>query len=329
MQSPLKRTAALATSAVFALVPIAACSTADDSAADSPTTPTPPAATEPTAPADATETATDPALEASTEVVADEQFEQLESTYDARLGVYALDTATENTLTYRADERFAYASTFKAFLAAAVLQQHSLDDLDEVITYSSEDLVPHAPITEQHVDTGMTLFELADAAVRLSDNTATNLLLDEIGGPEGLEAQLRNIGDDVTSVDRYETEMNEAAPGDTRDTSTPRAFADNLRHYVLEDELPADKRELLTEWLIGNLTGDELIRAGAPDGWTIGDRTGAGGYGTRNAIAVLWPPDSEPIVLAVMSTRETEGAEYDNALIADATTVALDALAQG
>jgi beta-lactamase class A len=328
----LKRTASLTALPVFTLFPIAGCSTTDDSSAASQTTPAPVASAEPTATASA---ATEADLDAEPEpdletaaMLAAERFEQLEDTFDARLGVYAVDTGTEQTVTYRADERFAFASTFKAFVAAAILRQSSLDELDNFITYSSQDLVAHSPVTEEHVDTGMTLRELSEAAVRFSDNTATNLLLLELGGPSGLGAELSSIGDDVSIVDLFETEMSEAAPDDDRDTSTPRAFGYNLREYVLEDALPAEQRQLLTEWLIGNVTGEALIRAGAPDDWTIGDRTGAGGYGTRNAIAVLWPPEAEPIVLAVMSTRDTKDAEYDDALVAEATTVALDALAR-
>ncbi|WP_046469887.1 class A beta-lactamase [Allosalinactinospora lopnorensis] len=254
------------------------------------------------------------------------EFERLEEEFDARLGVYALDTGTGLDVAHRSDERFAYASTFKPLACGAVMERRSIAELEEVVGYGAEDLVEYSPITEEHVDTGMTLLEACDAAIRYSDNTAANLLFDELGGPQGLQDALVEIGDDTTQADRRETGLNEAAPGDTRDTSTPEALAADLREYVLGDPLPEEKRTLLREMLLENTTGGDLIRAGIPDGWEVGDKTGSAGYGTRNDIAVLWPPDGDPIVLAVLSSRDGEDAESEDALIAEAAAVAADAL---
>ncbi|MFC3499807.1 class A beta-lactamase [Micromonospora krabiensis] len=256
----------------------------------------------------------------------DREFRLLEERFDARLGVYAIDTGTERTVAYRADERFAYASTFKALAAAEVLDETTDAELNRVVRYSADDLVTYSPITQQHVADGMTLREIADAAVRYSDNTAGNLLLRQLGGPQRFEKKLRAIGDTVTDPARYETALNEARPGDRRDTSTARALAQDLRAYAVGDALAPADRDVLTGWLRGNTTGGELIRAGVPDGWAVGDKTGAGGYGTRNDIAVIWPPDRAPIVLAVLSGRDEKDADYDNALIARATEVVISAL---
>ncbi|MGC5311482.1 class A beta-lactamase [Micromonospora zamorensis] len=253
----------------------------------------------------------------------DHEFRRLEERFDARLGVYAIDTGTGRMVQYRADERFAYASTFKALAAAEILDETTDAKLDRVVRYSADDLVTYSPITEQHVATGMTLRAIADAAVRYSDNTAGNLMLRHLGGPQKFEKELREVGDKVTDPARYETELNEARPGDRRDTSTPRALAGSLRAYAVGDALDPADRDILNGWLRGNTTGGELIRAGVPDGWVVGDKTGSGGYGTRNDIAVIWPPDRAPIVLAVLSSRDEKDAEYDNALIAQATEVVM------
>ncbi len=250
-------------------------------------------------------------------------FTELEDRYDARLGVFALDTGSGQTVQHRDDERFAYASTIKALAAAAVLEKTSSRELDQVLRYDQSDLVPYSPITEKHVDEGMTLRAVCDAALRYSDNTAGNLLFRELGGPAALDRQLEAIGDRTTRVVRNEPSLNEATPDDRRDTSTPAALGADLRRYVLGDVLTSADRRLLTHWLRRNTTGDSLVRAGVPDGWTVGDKSGAGGFGTRNDIAVVWPPDKAPIVLTVMSSRDTPDAEYDDALIADATRAAL------
>jgi beta-lactamase class A len=302
------RRASLAALIVVALAPIGGCSSNDDDTTKAPSETSAPSSTRAAISAD--------------------EFEELESTYDVRLGVYAVDTGTEQEIEYRADERFGHASTFKALLCGIVLQQNSVDDLDQVITYTRDDLVAWSPITESNVDTGMSIGELCEAAVSYSDNTATNLLLDEIGGPSGLQDALRENGDDVIRTDRYETEMSEAVPGDTRDTSTPRSIGTSLRTFVLDDALPEDKRAMLTDWLVENTTGAALIRAGVPEDWVVGDKTGDGGYGTRNDIAVAWPPDGDPIVMAVLSSRDQDGADHDDRLIADAAGVVVEALAE-
>lgn len=253
-------------------------------------------------------------------------FSQLEKKFDARLGVYAIDTGTNQTIAYRPNERFAFASTYKAIAAGVLLQKNSTEKLNEVITYTKEDLVDYSPVTEKHVGTGMTLGEIAEAAVRYSDNTAGNILFHKIGGPKGYEKALRQIGDRVTLSDRFETELNEAIPGDNRDTSTAKAIATNLKNFTIGNALPDHKRNILTEWMKGNATGDKLIRAGVPTDWIVGDKSGAGSYGTRNDIAIVWPPNRAPIIIAILSSKDEKEATYDNQLIAEATEVIVNAI---
>ncbi|SCV18606.1 Beta-lactamase 3 [Bacillus cereus] len=255
-----------------------------------------------------------------------QSFAKLEKEYDAKLGIYALDTGTNQTIAYHSDDRFAFASTSKSLAVGALLRKNSLEALDQRITYTHEDLSNYNPITEKHVDTGMTLKELADASVRYSDSTAHNLILKQLGGPSEFEKILREMGDTVTTSERFEPELNEVHPGETHDTSTPEAIAKTLQSFTLGTALPIEKRELLVDWMKRNTTGDKLIRAGVPKGWEVADKTGAGSYGTRNDIAIIWPPNKNPIVLAILSNHDKEDAEYDDKLIADATKVVLNTL---
>ncbi|MEU3186935.1 class A beta-lactamase [Streptomyces sp. NPDC006923] len=311
MHTSLPRRAALATLAGLAAVPLTGCQTsAPEAARPSPSrSRSRPSASAPAGPA------TEPA------------FGALERRFDARLGVYAIDTGSGRSVVHRPDERFAYASTCKALLAAAVLDKNSLQQLDRRVRYGGATPIGHSPVTERHIGSGLTLRQLCDAAVRHSDNGAANLLFREVGGPSGLQDALIGIGDRVTRCDRVEVELSDAMPGDIRDTSTARALATDLRAYVLGTTLAAGQRALLTDWLTRNTTGDTLIRSGTPAGWRVGDKTGTGGYGTRNDIAIVWPPDAAPIAIAVLSRRDVRGAERDDALIARAAGVALRALA--
>ncbi|CAA9497576.1 MAG: Class A beta-lactamase, partial [uncultured Solirubrobacteraceae bacterium] len=186
-----------------------------------------------------------------------------------------------------------------------------------------------SPITARRVGTSMTLKELCAATVRFSDNTAANLLLDRVGGPRGLESILRGLGEDVTRMQSREPELNDWAPGDTTDTTTPRAFADDLRAFALGDALDAPERAQLVRWLRTNTTGDALVRAGVPKGWVVGDKTGmAGTYGNRNDIAVAWPPGRPPIVMAIMTNRSAPDAEHSDRLVARAAAVVAASLSE-
>lgn len=256
------------------------------------------------------------------------RFEELERRYESRLGVYMPASGDTAAIAYRADERFAFCSTFKAPLAAAVLQRNPLTYLDKLITYTREDIRSTSPVTEQHVDGGMTVGQLCDATVRYSDGTAANLLLAEIGGPAGFTEFLRGLGDNVSRLDQLEPELNRNAPNDERDTTTPRAVAGVFQQLVLGDALPADKRALLTDWMMRNTTGDKRIRAGFPPDWKIADKTGSGDYGRTNDVAVVWSPSGTPYVLAVYSDCVTGGydAKYNEAIVAAAATIVASVL---
>lgn len=247
------------------------------------------------------------------------RFAALEREHGARLGVYALATGSGATVAYRASERFAFCSTFKTLAVAAVLHGNPLGHLDERVTYTEAEVSSISPVTKDHVATGMTIRQLCDAAIRFSDGTASNLLMRDIGGPARLTAYLRGLGDAVSRMDQSEPELNRNPPKDPRDTTTPRAIAADYRHLVLGDALTADRRALLRDWLERNTTGAERIRAGVPAHWTVADKTGTGDYGRANDIAIVWPPDAAPLVIAVMSERGGYDTPPVEALIAEAT----------
>lgn len=273
-------------------------------------TPTPAAPT----PASTTSAATTRALDA------------LERRDDARLGLVAIDTGSGATVTHRAGERFAFASAAKVFIAATVLDDARSGDLDAVVPIEQRDLLSYAPVTSQHVGSGMTVRALLDAMLRSSDNTAANLLVARVGGPSVVQQWLRGIGDQVTQVVRVEPDLNEATPGDERDTTTPAQFAADLRTVLLGDALRPADRKMLVETMAGTTTGAATIRAGVPTGWSVADKTGTGSYGVRNDVGIVTPPGRAPIVLVVMTSRSRADAKPVDALVAAATKVTVAAL---
>ena len=241
----------------------------------------------------------------------------LEARHGGRLGVAVLDTGSGRRLALRGDERFPLTSTFKFLAAGCVLARvdRGEERLDRLVTYAREDLVTYSPVTGQHAS--LSVGGLCDAAVTLSDNSAGNLLLDSFGGPAGLTAWLRTLGDGVTRLDRRETALNEARPGDPRDTTTPEAMLGLMQALLLGPALSAASRAQLAAWLVGCRTGDRRLRAGVPSGWRIGDKTGSGENGTTNDIAILWPPARAPILVATYYTGATATEAARSAVLAE------------
>lgn len=245
---------------------------------------------------------------------------EIEERLRARMGIAILDTETQRQWTQRADERFPMCSTFKLLASAAVLTRVDAgqEDLNRRIRFEASDVVTYSPVTEHRVGgEGMTLAELCEAALTMSDNTAGNILLESLGGPSGVTEFARSLGDSMTRLDRWETELNEAIPGDPRDTTTPAAMTANLRSLILGDRLSQTSRDQLTTWLVSNKTGDARLRAGLPKKWRIGDKTGGGEYGTTNDVAVIWPPSRKPLIVSVYITETEASFDDRNAAIAD------------
>jgi beta-lactamase class A len=255
---------------------------------------------------------------------------ELEARNGGRLGVAALDTASGRRVSHRADERFPMCSTFKFLLAALVLARvdEGKERLDRRIAYSEKDLESYSPVTKQHVGRpGMSLAELCEATVTLSDNTAANLLLATLGGPANLTAFARGLGDELTRLDRIEPALNQAAPGDPRDTTSPAAMLGDMQRLLVGDALSAGSRERLVAWLVGCKTGDKRLRAGFPAGWRVGDKTGTGANGTANDIAIAWPKGGARILLTAYYTGSAISDDARNRVIAEAGRLAVAGLA--
>lgn len=246
----------------------------------------------------------------------------VEAALGGRLGVSCIETGRDRVTGYRADERFPICSTFKWLAAAALLRRvdGGHERLDRRIRYRADALLEWAPVTKLHVgDEGMTLGALCAAAIEDSDNTAGNLVVREAGGLAGWNRFVRSIGDAHTRLDRAEPALNEARPGDVRDTTTPAAMAADLRAVLLQDRLSATSRDQLVQWMLGTKYSGQRLRSALPEGWRLADKTGTGnsGTGTIGDVGVYWPPSGTPIVIAVYMTQAVAPPAQQEAAIAD------------
>lgn len=245
------------------------------------------------------------------------QLAALERRRGGRLGVAIWDTGSGRHASYRGDERFLMCSTFKLLLVAAVLERvdHGAESLGRRIVFGKDVLLEWAPVTRRHAGPpGMTLAQLCEAAITLSDNAAANLLLRHIGGPQAVTHYARSLGDSVTRLDRTEPTLNR--PDGEMDTTTPGAMLDDVHKLLLGNALSRASRDRLTDWLLHCQTGAHSLRAGLPPNWREGDKTGSGNTAT-NDVAILWPPRRKPLLVAAYYENTQAPDKHRYAVLAD------------
>jgi beta-lactamase class A len=254
----------------------------------------------------------------------------LEKRDKALVGLYAVNLDSNVTVEHRDNDMFAMCSTFKAYLSARVLQKAQRGDLTltDALYVDPAAVIANSPISGPRAGSSLSLSELCQAVLQRSDNTAANMLLHLIGGPPAITEFARSIGDDRTRLDRWETELNSALPGDPRDTSTPRALGGGIRAILTEEVLDEAHRKQLEEWMRGNVTS--RMRAGLPPGWSSADKTGTGDFASTNDVGIVYGPNGEHILLAIMTRTRSDNpkAEPLRQLIADVTTLVLPDVTQ-
>lgn len=260
-----------------------------------------------------------PAFADTAEQALSKTIARIETEMKARVGVQIYDSGTGWGWGHRQDERFLMASTFKALLCGAVLQAVDRGEvsLDEKLKIRAEDISNHAPVAEKYIGGSLTIARLCHATLDQSDNTAANLLVDRLGGPQAVTEFLRGIGDQVTRLDRKEPDLNIFVAGDPRDTTSPAAVVKSWEAMLTGDVLSSKSRSQLTEWLsTGGVTG-KLLRPSVPKGWQVADRSGGGREHTRNIVAMLTPPGRAPIFVAIFVSDTPANWSSRNAAVTE------------
>ena len=231
--------------------------------------------------------------------------------------MHIFDTATGNEYGYRSDERFMMLSSFKLLASAFVLHRvdSGKESLERRMPYTVKDLIPWSPITEKHADgNGLTLAELCEATITTSDNTAGNLILSSFGGPVALTAFTRQLGDSVTRLDRIEPDLNIKTTEVLLDTTSPRAMTITMYKLLIGNALSVKSREVLRQWLLGNTTGGNRIKAGLPSDWQFGDKTGTNKVDS-NDVGIVIPPKRAPLLVSVyLAESQAPGTVKDAAI---------------
>jgi len=243
----------------------------------------------------------------------------MEQRISARIGVAVLDTQNKQTWAYNGDARFPMMSTFKTLACAKMLSASANGELDTSakVGIKADELIPWSPVTKTFVGRNITVVQACEATMLTSDNTAANIVLQHIGGPQGVTAYLREIGDGVSQLDRIEPALNEAKVGDLRDTTTPNAMVSTLNTLLLGEVLSNTDKAQLKTWMQDNKVSDPLLRSVLPQGWSIADRSGAGGNGSRGITAMVWHADRQPLIISIYLTETELSMAERNKVIAE------------
>lgn len=257
------------------------------------------------------------------------ELRNLETLFEGRIGIYAIDTNNNNTIAYRENERFPLQSTLKLMGVASLLKLSEKNEkkLQETVHYSKKDLVFWHPVTGKNIQQGMSLKALARAAIVYSDNPAINLIMKKLGGPKAINVFAHSIGNDAFNLVHYEGHLN-SNPAQDDDTSTAKAMAVSVKNLILGNILNAPQRTLLMQWMIESTTGYKRIQSGVPRDWVVADKTGSGDYGIANDIGLVWSHVCKPIVISIYTAKQTKGATPSDAMVAQATKVIMNAFAK-
>ncbi|MFQ3801963.1 class A beta-lactamase [Staphylococcus equorum] len=253
------------------------------------------------------------------------EFDKIEKDNNTTVGVYGINTENGKKVQHNANERFAFASTFKAIASGVLLNNYSDKDLNKKIAINEADIVEYSPVTENYIGKQMTLKDLIKASMLQSDNTANNKIMEELGGVKAFKHELKQLGDNISNPQRLEPELNLYDPNSTADTTTPRAAAQTLNTILTSDQISDGNLDLLKQVMIENETGDSLIKAGVSDNYIVGDKSGQGlTYATRNDLAFIYPDKhKKPIILAIYSKQDDKDGQPDDKVIADAAEEAI------
>jgi len=243
----------------------------------------------------------------------------IEDQLGARIGVSIYDLKNNHRWSYKGDTRFPLMSTFKTLACAKLLYdvENGNQSIDSTVVINEDSIVTWSPVTEKRIGEKISLKDSCAATLSMSDNTAANIILSSIQGPKALTQFMRSIGDEITRLDRFEPDLNQALDGDLRDTTTPNAITKSLNTLLFGDVLNQEAKDQLKKWMKSNKVADSLLRSVLPKDWSIADRSGAGGYGSRGITAIVWSDLRAPLIISIYLSQTEASFALRNKAIAE------------
>jgi len=222
-------------------------------------------------------------------------------------GFAALDIGSGTIASFNGNEPFPMASTVKLAVAATYLSQVDTGrrSLDARIS-------------------GTTAYDLMERMITRSDNEATDMLIDKLGGPKVIDVWLRGQGVKGIRVDRTIAQLLSARRDlhDIRDSATPLAMLDFLRRIDTGEVLKPESRYVLLSLMNRCITGSNRIRGLLPPGTKVEHKTGTL-TGLTGDVGFITMPNGRRIAVALFA----RGGTNRPAVIATAARTIYDAFA--
>ncbi|ACD31058.1 class A beta-lactamase [Francisella tularensis] len=254
--------------------------------------------------------------------------QNIEKKYGGKIGVYTINRNDWNNFAVNASFYFPICSTYKFLVVGAILKQSMTDNklLNQKIKISKNQIVEYSPITRRHINQIMTVKQLCQASMQ-GDNTATNILIEKLGGLKNLNKFNLSLADHATKVANLEPKVNHVSLTTNENKTTPKIMARDINKLAFSDDILDKKHRLMfKQWLIASNTSNNRIAAEVPDEWEVGDKTGTCQYGTTNDVAIIWPDDNRAVIMAIFYTQSQKNAKPNSKIVREVTKILLNRL---
>lgn len=225
---------------------------------------------------------------------------RMASSYDGVMGIFVKDLRSGESFCVNADMVFPQASSIKIPILIELMRQaqESKLRLDERVPIHRAGLVGGSGVLQFFSDGGseISLHDLAVLMVVLSDNSATNLIIDRVG-MENVNAMLQSLGLSRTVLARKMIDIS-AEQVDHENRSTPRQMASLVESLNAGKLLDPAHTKMALEIL--EYPKDSPLRAGVPPEITVAEKPGSlNGAQCDSGIVFL---ANRPYVISVMTT---------------------------
>ena len=231
------------------------------------------------------------------------KIQNIEKKHVGKIGVYIINRNNWSNFAVNASFYFPICSTYKFLVVGAILKQSMADNklLNQKVKISKNQIVG-SPITRKHINQTMTVKQLCKVSMQ-GDNTATNILIEKLGGLTNLNKFILSLTDHATKVANLESKVNHVSLTTNENKTTPKIIARDINKLAFSDAI-LDKihRLMFKKWLIASSTGNNHIAAEVPDEWEVDDKIGTCQYGTTNDVAIIWPDDNRAVIMAIFYT---------------------------
>lgn len=292
------------------------------------------------------------------------EFARLAKQTDGTVGVAVHKVGGAETVALNQGQTFPMASTFKIAVAATIFSRIEKGEraLDTMVTVDPAIIVASAGIAEQlpHPGISLSIHNLLELMLTRSDNTATDVLVAEAGGPAAVTAWLRTVGvsgqqvdadtahliyralnitpgpgtfekniEAAFAADPAKRDMDEKrqpnAPfnADPRDASTPEAMIDLLLKIQSGAALRPDSTKTLLDIMERCQTGEKRLKGLLPTATVVAHKTGTL-MSIANDVGLVTLPDGSKFAIAVFVKGDTKGIDVQERVIADVARAAYD-----